>query len=94
MRGGPAMLKEHLISDEELDTIAGGMLLDTTNTPEYDPDFPWSVIENNTGKVLGKFPTEGAAYYCAKSYGPEPYNAQKVDYETVLRLRLNPNVCP
>ena len=86
------MKNDHIISNEEMETVNGGMILDSKGTPDYDPLFPYEVIENNTGKILGKFPTPQAADSFARSFGPESYNAQIVDWATVDRLRKNPNV--
>lgn len=80
------------ISDEVLENISGGMIVNAQGLDEYDPTCPWEVIENNTGKLLGKLPTRDLACSYAKSFGPESYNAQEVDIATVLRLRANPQL--
>ncbi len=78
------------ISDEELSNVSGGMVVFAQGLPEYDPVCPWEVVENNTGRLLGKFPTQSEACQYGKSFGPESYNAQLVDVPTVERLRANP----
>ena len=85
-------MKEEMmnITDEELENISGGMVVNAKGLPEYDPDCPWEVVENNTGKLLGKFPTQDEACQYGNSFGPESYNAQLVDVPTVLRLREYP----
>lgn len=80
------------ITDDELENVNGGMVVFAQGLPEYDPYFPWEVVDNKACKVLGKFSTRDAACAYAKSFGPEPYNAQEVDLATVNRLRANPNV--
>ena len=78
------------LNDSELENVNGGMVVFAQGLPEYDPSCPWEVVENNTGKLLGKFPTQAEACQYGKSFGPESYNAQLVDVPTVLRLRQNP----
>ena len=78
------------MSENEFEKISGGMVVNAKGLPEYDPNFPWEVVENNTGKVLGKFPDQGLACQYGKSFGPESYNAQEVDVATVIRLRTYP----
>ncbi|MBO4374823.1 MAG: hypothetical protein J5829_06925 [Lachnospiraceae bacterium] len=84
------------INDEELEQAAGGMIFNAANTPEddFDPRFPWEVIDNNNGKVLGKFATYDQACQYAKSFGDDSYNTMQVYWDTVSRLRANPNVFP
>ena len=78
------------LRDEEINKVNGGMVVMAEGLPEYDPTCPWEVVENNTGRLLGKFPTQDGACEYGKSFGPESYNAQLVDTATVLRLRANP----
>ena len=78
------------ISDDDLNNVNGGMVVYAEGLPEYDPLFPWEVVENNNCRALGKFPTKEDAIRYANSFGPEPYNAQETDIPTVLRLRANP----
>ncbi len=85
------MIEKNKISDEVLNDVAGGMILNSLDTPDYDPAFPWEVIDNNNGQILGKFATEGQAIEYAKRFGPDSYNTQKTDWGTVERLRKNPN---
>lgn len=84
------MKEEMKIRDEELSNINGGMVVFAEGLPEYDPTCPWEVVENNTGKLLGKFPTQAEACQYGKSFGPESYNAELVDISTVNRLRQYP----
>ena len=78
------------ISENEFSNVNGGMVAYAYGLPEYDPTCPWEVVENNTGKLLGKFPDQADACQFGKSFGPESYNAQLVDIDTVLRLRACP----
>ena len=78
------------ISDEALENVSGGMIVYAEGLPEYDPFFPWEVVENNNCRVLGKFSSKDEAIRYAKSFGPESYNAQDTDIATVQRLRANP----
>ena len=84
------MKETERINDNELDNISGGMVVYAQGLPEFDPACPWEVVENNTGRVLGKFPVQEYACQYGKSFGPESYNAQLVDTDTVLRLRQFP----
>ena len=74
----------------DLENVTGGMVVYAEGLPEYDPAFPYEVVENNNCRCLGKFPNQAAACEYAKSFGPESYNAQLTDVPTVLRLRANP----
>ena len=78
------------INYDELDNVTGGMIVYGQGLPEFDPFFPWEVVENNNCRVLGKFQSKDEAIRYAKSFGPETYNAQDTDIATVLRLRANP----
>ena len=78
------------LSDSELESISGGMVVYAEGLPEFDSGAPWEVVENNNCRVLGKFPTQDLACQFAKSFGPESYNAQLTDLATVMRLRENP----
>lgn len=84
------MMENKRVNDNELENVNGGMVVFAQGLPEYDPNCPWEVVENNTGKLLGKFPTQAEACQYGKSFGPESYNAQLVDVPTVIRLRQNP----
>lgn len=80
------------LSDEELNMVNGGMIVYAQGLDEFDPTCPYEVVENNTGKLLGKLPNHDLAVKYAKSFGPESYNAQDTDIATVLRLRANPQI--
>ena len=85
------MKENEKINENELDNVTGGMVVLGEGLPEYDPTCPWEVVENNTGKLLGKFPTQAEACQYGKSFGTDnSYNAELVDVPTVLRLRANP----
>lgn len=79
------------LTDDELKDISGGMVCYAQGLPEYDPNYPWEVVDNNNCRVLGKFATRDGACAYAKTFGPDSYNAQLVDLATVQRLRANPN---
>lgn len=78
------------LMDDDLNDVSGGMVVNAQGLPEYDPAFPWEVVQNDNCRVLGKFPDQASACLFAKSFGPEPYNAQLTDVATVNRLRANP----
>lgn len=86
------MSELEILKVDELDSVSGGMILDTNSTPEYDPNYPYEVLDNNNCKVLGKFPTMDAAVKYAKSFESSSYDTQQVDWATVKRLRTSPNV--
>ncbi|MBO4903347.1 MAG: hypothetical protein J5518_11190 [Lachnospiraceae bacterium] len=80
------------IPDEELEKVSGGMIFDATGRPEADPFNPWEVLNNDNCEILARFPTRDAACeYAKRVYGPYSYNYQEVDWDTVQRLRANPN---
>ena len=80
------------IRENELNSVNGGMVVLAQGLPEFDPNCPWEVVDNNTGACLGMFPTQDWACQYGRSFGPESYNAQLVDVATVLRLRACPQV--
>ena len=84
------MEKKNLIPEDELKNVDGGMIVYAEGLPEFDPVCPWEVVENNNCRLLGKFTNKDDAIKYAKSFGPESYNAQETDKDTVLRLRANP----
>ncbi|MBR6486076.1 MAG: hypothetical protein IKT17_05220 [Lachnospiraceae bacterium] len=87
------MAGNEILKEGELDSVSGGMLFDSTGTNEYVANFPWEVLDNNSCKILGKFPTQEAAAEYAKAIGDgTSYDAEVVDLATVQRLRNSPNV--
>ena len=86
------MEENNRVNDNELEGAAGGMIFNSVNSPIYDPVKPWKVINNNNGEVLDSFPERWQAYEYAKRFGPDSYNTMEVGWETVDRLRKNPNV--
>ncbi len=82
---------KHLLSDEELEGISGGIIVNAMGHPEYDQSFPWLVVANNSGQVLGQFRSMYDACAYAKSFGKDPYNAQEIPWNAFCNLRANPN---
>lgn len=81
------------LSEEELDSIQGGLIFDATGTPECDPFRPWEVIHNNTGEVLGRYATRDEACYAAKQYhSGSTYDTQICSREVVEYLRAHPQI--
>ncbi len=79
------------INEDALDEISGGMVFNASGI-EGDPNRPWEVVANNDCRVLAAFSTQGEACEYAKQFGKhDPYNTQLVDWNTVKRLRANPN---
>lgn len=86
------MMENRKMNEEELKKVGGGMIFDATGRPECDPVNPWEVLDNDNCAILARFPTRDAACeYATRVYGTYSYNAQIVDWETVQRLRTNPN---
>lgn len=84
------------LGDEDLDSIAGGMVVNAAGH-EGDPNLPWEVVANNDCHVIRAFSTQAEACAFAdtfnkKGHHKDPYNTQLVDWATVERLRANPNV--
>ena len=85
-------MEKNRLSDEELDNISGGMLLDTINTPVYDPQFRYTAVNNDTGKIMARFVTPQDAEQYANSFGKDnSYNARWVNWGTVDYLQQNPH---
>ena len=87
-----ADLDKNRLNDEELDNINGGMIFNATGREECDPARPWEVLANHNCEILGRFATRQEAEAFAKKYGNDSYNTMEVPWETVQRLRANPNV--
>ena len=85
------MKENERIDENDLKNISGGMVVYADGLPEFDPSCPWEVVENNSGRLLGKFPDQADACQFGNSFGKDnTYNAEQVDVPTVLRLRANP----
>ncbi|MCR4739429.1 MAG: hypothetical protein K5886_04110 [Lachnospiraceae bacterium] len=79
------------INDDNLDQVNGGMLFDSFGY-EGDPNLRWEVLNNDNCEVIARFSTkDAAAKWVTDNYGTYSYNAQEVDWDTVQRLRKNPN---
>lgn len=83
------MADSRSIPDIELEKIAGGMVVYSQGLPEYDAAYPWEVVENSTGRVLGKFQTQDQACCFARSFGPDEYNDRLMDAQTILGIRAS-----
>lgn len=84
----------HELNEQELENVAGGMILDASGwAEECDPTRPWEVIHNNTGEVLSRHATRDEACYCAKQYkSGSPYDTQICSREEVEYLRSHPQI--
>ena len=78
---------EFLVSDEELDKVAGGVIFNASNIYGADPSNPWEVLDNSNGNVIARFNNKNDAVACAKSFGSNPMNALEVDWAQVCFLR-------
>ena len=86
------MAEINKMDENNLDEISGGMVFNAAGI-EGDPNLPWEVVANNDCRVLAAFSTQGEACDYAKRFGKhDSYNTQLVDWQTVQRLRANPNV--
>lgn len=82
----------NLLSDDDLADVTGGMVVEAdARLPEYNPFYPWEVVDNNNCRCLGQFASRDGACAYAKRFGDDSYNAQLTDIATVQRLRANPN---
>ena len=79
------------LNDQNVEEVSGGMIFNATGY-EGDRSLPWEVLDNDDCSVLGAFSTREEAVEFAKSLGKNSYNAQEVDWATVMRLRKNPNM--
>ena len=85
------MDKNKAINDNELNEVSGGLIFDARPVAGADPNNPWEVIDNKTGRVLDRCPTKEAAVYTAQSkYGFNPYNTMDIDWNSLQALRNNP----
>lgn len=76
------------LTDDDLDQVTGGLVLDATGMPECVPGKPWEVIHNNTGEVLSRWGTRDEACWAAQQYkSGSPYDTQICTAEQVNFLR-------
>ncbi len=78
---------------EELEGIAGGMIYhnEDLSDPLRDPNRTWEVINNNNGKVMGQFMTQGEACEFAGHFGKDSYNKMIITKEILDNLRKFPH---
>ena len=70
------------LTEDELKNINGGMVCYAEGLPEYDPNFPWEVVDNNNCRVLGK---------CASRHG-QARVFQPTTTTSTFRKTLSKNV--
>ena len=81
------------LAENDLDTVAGGMVLNATGMEECDPTRPWEVIHNNTGEILGRYETQDQACWAAKQYkSGSKYDNMLVSKEQVEYLRAHKQI--
>ncbi len=80
------------LTNEELESVAGGRILDATGTPDlnmYNSYYNWEVIDNNTGAIIKSFHTKGEAIeWTRNTYGGyNPDDIRDISYNEVVKLR-------
>ena len=80
------------LTNEELESVAGGRILDATGTPDLNPSNyynNWEVINNTTGAVIKSFHTKGEAIdWTRNTYGGNnPDDIRDITYNEVVKLR-------
>ncbi|MCR4739430.1 MAG: bacteriocin [Lachnospiraceae bacterium] len=75
------------INDDELDQVSGGYIFNAAGV-EGTPDFPWEVLNNNTGLPMASFKTRDEAVRYAQSFkSSDTRDAQEIYLNTVLSIR-------
>ena len=78
------------VENDNLSDISGGIIFKSSKQiPGYDPDHPWEVLDDKSGKVLQKFSSrENAENYCTR----EGLSDKRIwGYGTVKEARSNWN---
>ena len=63
------------LSEDELNQVAGGRILDATGMAGADPNNPWEIVDNKTGQTLYRYNCKEAAIVDAvKKWGGFDYD--------------------
>ena len=76
------------ISENELDSVAGGRIFNATGISGSDPQRPYEVIDNHNGNVLGRFGSRiDAEDWTHDKYGWDPQNTADISWNELQALR-------
>lgn len=79
--------KDSKLSDNELNNVSGGYIFYAGNIAGSESKKPWEVIDNNNGRVLGRFENRDDAVRNARGYGSDPANDMEINWNQVRKLR-------
>lgn len=75
MKGDKAMNEENRLSEDMLEDVSAGRILDATGMPGSDINNPWEIVDNNTGATLYKYNCKEAAIVDAvRKWGGQNYD--------------------
>ena len=89
MEGDKLMSEMNKISDDALNSVIGGRILDATGMPGADINNPWEIVDNRTGATLYRYNCKEAAIVDAvKKWGGADYNdVRDISQADVIALR-------
>ena len=80
--------EKYILSESELENVAGGLIFDASNIFGADPTHPWEVLDNHNGNVLGRFTNiTDAQNFVRANWGDDPENTLPVTWQQVCYLR-------
>lgn len=83
------MINENRLSDDLLEDVAGGRILNATGMPGADINNPWEIVDNTTGQTLYRYNCKEAAIVDAvKKWGGSNYDdVRDISQDEVMALR-------
>ena len=77
------------LSEDSLENVAGGRILNATGMPGADANNPWEIVDNTTGATLYRYNCKEAAIVDAvKKWGGFDYDdVRDISQEDVIALR-------
>ena len=84
------------LSEQELNQVAGGRILNATGMPTADVNNPWEIVDNKTGETLYRYNCKEAAIVDAvKKWGGQNYDdIRDISQEEVIALRRASGILP
>ena len=83
------MNEKDKLTDDSLDIVAGGRILNAAGMPDADINNPWEIVDNKTGATLYRYNCKEAAIVDAvKKWGGSDYDdVRDISQADVIALR-------
>ena len=75
---------KNMLTDDELNNVAGGVIFNASGISGADHNNPWEVLDDKTGDVRGRFANRDDAVAYAGRMGQ---NHMEVNWDQVQQLR-------